>query len=201
MGSATYEPNAINEAGKVETVEIENTPIKIQVAGENVHPVIRVRRFHQVYGAPIAERPEIPSAEQRLLRVRLILEEAMEFAAASGYPLRVYVLNEEAADGKSDVVTLLEQATTAMCKDEAVDLLEVADALGDLNVVVNGSALVWGIPIASIDAEVDASNMSKLMPDGTVKQREDGKVLKGPNYFKPDIADVLRMHGWEGDGL
>lgn len=196
MGSATYEPNAMNEAGKVEIAEVENTPIKIEIAGENVHPVIRVRRFHQVYGAPIEKKPCVPSAEQRLLRVRLIAEELMEFATASGFPL-VVLLDEGQAlhDGSS----LLDTVTPEQDNGK-VNIVEVADALGDLNVVVNGSALVWGIPIANVDAEVDASNMSKLMPDGTVKRREDGKILKGTNYFKPDIAGVLQTHGWEGDG-
>lgn len=192
MGSATYEPNATNEAGKVETTEVENTPIKIEVAGENVHPVIRVRRFHQVYDAPIEEKPCVPSAEQRLLRVKLIAEELMEFATASGFPITVLL---ERSEGNVP----LEGATPEM-EMLQTDIVEAADALGDLNVVVNGSALVWGIPIANIDAEVDASNMSKLMPDGTVKRREDGKILKGTNYFKPDIAGVLQTHGWEGDG-
>ena len=53
-------------------------------------------------------------------------------------------------------------------------------------------ALETGIDLAAVLAEVQRSNMSKLGADGKPVYREDGKVLKGPGYFAPDVAEVLR---------
>jgi predicted HAD superfamily Cof-like phosphohydrolase len=74
---------------------------------------------------------------------------------------------------------------------EARDVVEVADALGDLIYVVCGYALEAGINLKAVVEEIHASNMTKLDADGSVIRREDGKILKGPNYLKPDIAAVL----------
>ena len=73
------------------------------------------------------------------------------------------------------------------------DLLEVADALGDMLYILCGTILSHGMQhkITEVFKEIQRSNMSKLGPDGKPIYREDGKVLKGPNYFKPDIAAIL----------
>tara|TARA_B100001287_G_scaffold160170_1_gene134612 strand:- start:231 stop:623 length:393 start_codon:yes stop_codon:yes gene_type:complete len=73
------------------------------------------------------------------------------------------------------------------------DLIEVADALGDMLYILCGTILSHGMQhkISEVFKEIQRSNMSKLGPDGKPIYREDGKVLKGPNYFKPDIAAVL----------
>ena len=73
------------------------------------------------------------------------------------------------------------------------DLIEVADALGDMLYILCGTILSHGMQhkITEVFKEIQRSNMSKLGPDGKPIYREDGKVLKGPNYFKPDIAAVL----------
>lgn len=73
----------------------------------------------------------------------------------------------------------------------AKDIVEVADALTDLLYVVYGAGAAFGIDLDACFEEVHESNMSKLMPDGTVKRREDGKVLKGPNFFEPNLKKVL----------
>jgi predicted HAD superfamily Cof-like phosphohydrolase len=74
---------------------------------------------------------------------------------------------------------------------EANDIVEVADALTDLLYVIYGAGAAFGIDLDACFQEVHASNMSKLMPDGSVLRREDNKVLKGPNYFVPDLKKVL----------
>jgi predicted HAD superfamily Cof-like phosphohydrolase len=74
---------------------------------------------------------------------------------------------------------------------EASDLVEVADALTDLLYVIYGAGAAFGIDLDACFEEVHESNMSKLMPDGTVQRREDGKVMKGPNYFQPNLKKVL----------
>ena len=71
------------------------------------------------------------------------------------------------------------------------DIVEVADALTDLLYVIYGAGAALGIDLDACFKEVHSSNMSKLMPDGSVLRREDGKVLKGPNYFVPDLKKVL----------
>ena len=74
----------------------------------------------------------------------------------------------------------------------ARDLVEIADALTDILYVTYGMAHALGIPIDECFAEVQASNMSKLGEDGKPIYREDGKVMKGPSYFKPDLKNVLQ---------
>ncbi|MFP2996407.1 nucleoside triphosphate pyrophosphohydrolase family protein [Spongiivirga sp. MCCC 1A20706] len=73
------------------------------------------------------------------------------------------------------------------------DLVEVADALGDMLYILCGTILEHGMQhkIEEVFEEIQRSNMSKLGADGKPIYREDGKVLKGPNYFKPNIKAIL----------
>lgn len=73
------------------------------------------------------------------------------------------------------------------------DLVEVADALGDMLYILCGTIIEHGLQdkIEDVFNEIQRSNMSKLDVDGQPIYREDGKVLKGPNYFKPNIAKIL----------
>ena len=73
------------------------------------------------------------------------------------------------------------------------DLVEVADALGDMLYILCGTILEHGMQykIEEVFNEIQRSNMSKLGADGNPIYREDGKVMKGPNYFKPDILKIL----------
>ncbi|MBT8286260.1 MAG: nucleoside triphosphate pyrophosphohydrolase family protein [Flavobacteriaceae bacterium] len=73
------------------------------------------------------------------------------------------------------------------------DLVEVADALGDMLYILCGTILEHGMQhiIEEVFEEIQRSNMSKLGEDGKPIYREDGKVLKGPAYFKPDIKAIL----------
>ena len=71
------------------------------------------------------------------------------------------------------------------------DIVEIADALTDLLYVVYGAGHAFGIDLDECFLEVHASNMSKLDDDGQPIYREDGKVLKSDNYFKPNLASVL----------
>ena len=73
------------------------------------------------------------------------------------------------------------------------DIEEVADALGDMLYILCGTILDHGLQykIEEVFDEIHQSNMSKLDRDGKPIYREDGKVLKGPNYFKPDIKKLL----------
>ena len=75
------------------------------------------------------------------------------------------------------------------------NIIEVADALTDLLYVVYGAGHAFGIDLDETFNEVHRSNMSKLGEDGKPIRREDGKVLKGPNYTPPDLKTVLMTMG------
>ena len=83
---------------------------------------------------------------------------------------------------------LLEELNDAM-QDE--NLLEVADALTDILYVTYGAGHAFGIDLDKCFEEVQNSNMSKLGEDGKPIYNEAGKVMKGPNYFKPDLSKYL----------
>ena len=73
------------------------------------------------------------------------------------------------------------------------DLVEIADALGDKLYILCGTILAHGLQdkIVEVFNEIQRSNMSKLSAEGKPVIREDGKILKGPNYFKPNIKSIL----------
>jgi len=76
---------------------------------------------------------------------------------------------------------------------DAHDIVAIADALGDQMYILCGTILKHGLQniIEDIFDEIQSSNMSKLGEDGKPILREDGKILKGPSYFKPDIEKFL----------
>ncbi len=82
----------------------------------------------------------------------------------------------------------LEELTTAM---KSNDLLEVADALTDILYVTYGAGHAFGIDLDKCFDEVQNSNMSKLDENGKPIYNESGKVMKGPNYFKPDLSKFV----------
>ena len=75
------------------------------------------------------------------------------------------------------------------------DIIEIADALGDQLYILCGTMLKHGLQykMEEVFNEIQISNMSKLGADGKPIYREDGKVMKGPNYFKPDIKSILEQ--------
>ncbi|MFF8945578.1 MazG nucleotide pyrophosphohydrolase domain-containing protein [Streptomyces sp. NPDC014864] len=93
--------------------------------------------------------------------------------------------------------------------EEAAEVAEVsvggpldrlAHELADVVYVAYGTALVHGIDLDEVIAEIHRSNMTKLGPDGKVARRADGKVLKGDHYRAPDVSAVLRRQGWTPEG-
>ena len=74
---------------------------------------------------------------------------------------------------------------------EGMDIVEIADALTDILYVVYGAGHAFGIDLDTCYYEVHRSNMSKLGEDGKPIYREDGKVMKGPDYFHPNLKDIL----------
>ena len=82
----------------------------------------------------------------------------------------------------------LEELKNAM---KTKDLLEVADALTDILYVTYGAGHAFGIDLDKCFDEVQNSNMSKLGKDGKPIYNDSGKVMKGPNYFKPDLSKFI----------
>lgn len=113
--------------------------------------------FHQRYGLPIGEKPELPEEGQRDMRRSLIFEEVIEYIDA----------------------------------EDNDDIVEIADALADLVYVCIGACITYGIPFDEVFHEVQRSNMSKLDETGNPIRREDGKILKGPNFTEPNIRSIL----------
>ncbi len=146
---------------------------------EGDDPEALVRRFHHVYGLPVQTDGASLERESLSMRMSLIAEEFAELVGA------VY---GQAA--RSEIELGYRSAVAA--DDGARDAVEAADALADLVYVIYGMALETGIDLAAVLAEVQRSNMSKLGADGKPVYRADGKVLKGPGYFAPDVAEVLR---------
>ena len=72
------------------------------------------------------------------------------------------------------------------------DIIEVADALTDILYVTYGAGHAFGIDLDQCFNEVQNSNMSKLGNDGKPIYNENGKVMKGPNYFKPDLSKYIK---------
>jgi predicted HAD superfamily Cof-like phosphohydrolase len=127
----------------------------------------QVAEFHHHFGQPIGEGPTAIPEERARLRIRLIAEELQEYAIATGVPVRILVQEDESRRGLTDLV-------------------EVADALGDLSYVVNGSALEHGIDLEPIVREIHRSNMTKTgAPDA------GGKITKGEGYQPPILGPWL----------
>ena len=74
------------------------------------------------------------------------------------------------------------------------DIKEVADALTDILYVTYGAGHAFGINLDNCFNEVQNSNMSKLGTDGKPIYNENGKVMKGPNYFKPNLSKFIKLN-------
>lgn len=154
-------------------------------AFEHAYHDTPVREFHEVFDHPISYDPKkTPDINIRVLRVQMLASELVELARAMGVKLKV------------DTTQTGDEDACVLCADDGggrYDPVEAADALGDLRYIVDGGNLVCGFPGDMVLAEIHRSNMSKLGPDGRPVKREDGKVLKGLNYTKPNIAKVIGM--------
>lgn len=143
-------------------------------------PADLVAEFHSVYGMPnlVGDVGEPTVDFERVhMRMSLIEEEVAELIEA--------VYGKRASRIVTDIFSELPD-------DGPRDVVAAADALADLTYVVYGMALESGIDLDAVLAEVHSSNLSKLMPDGSVRRRDDGKILKGPDFREPNISAVLK---------
>ncbi len=157
-------------------------PPKAQVLNGRT-PQDLVAEFHRVYQMPnlVAEGEQPTLDSPRLqMRMSLIAEEVTELCTA--------VYGQKAGQK-------LEEVFASLKDEKNRDLVETADALADLTYVIYGMALELGIDLEQVMAEVHSSNLSKLMEDGSVRRRDDGKILKGPNFREPQIGAILEALG------
>lgn len=141
----------------------------------------QVTEFHEAMRQPVLDRPQIPHDDRVRLRLRLIAEEFFELLDASLASTSATKLSIAKENVKEAIKGVL-----------CVDLPELADALADIDYVVEGTRLEFGIDGAPIASEVHATNMAKLGSS----VRSDGKIQKPEGWSPPDIARLLREQGW-----
>ena len=127
-----------------------------------------VKDFHKKFGQRILDSPLVFPPKKKAMTIDLYEEQKISH-------LRIRLIREE-----------FEELIAAL---EDKDIIEVADALGDLLYVVYGTAVSYGIDMEPIFEEIHKSNMSKADP--VVKVRGDGKILKGSGYFLPNLKPIL----------
>lgn len=118
-------------------------------------------------------------------------ERASEFMRAFGQNVnsRATLQNEETANLRYELIREeLQELQDAM---DSQNLLEIADALTDILYVTYGAGHAYGIDLDACYHEVHRSNMTKLGADGKPVHREDGKVMKGPDYDPPHLAKII----------
>lgn len=140
------------------------------------------------FGQPVRKIPTTDiSEEERLLRARLVLEEALEFVSAMGCGLRV-------KNGRYTYYADAESLDVVSNPKGEINLVEAADALGDLVYVTKGSAHTLGVPIDDITGVIHWANMEKLDPiTGKPINDEYGKVIKPDGWVAPDAMIALHL--------
>lgn len=140
-----------------------------------------VGKFHRRFGFPVRDTPAVPTPGEVRFRLRLITEEYFELLAAVCPGMGPVAAMQDLAERMVDSLVI----------DPAkVDLVAFADATVDLDWVVEGTRATFGLPGAALLREVTTANMRK--GPGVA----DGKPVKGEGWTPPDIAGVLRAHGW-----
>ncbi len=129
------------------------------------------------------------------MKIRTTLEQVKEFHETYGLPVKA---EPDISDPKTNAlrINLLAEELDELKEGlEKGDIVEVLDALTDLQYVLDGAYLSFGLHDVKDAAfnEVQRSNMSKLGADGKPIRREtDGKILKGPNFFEPDLSQFVK---------
>jgi predicted HAD superfamily Cof-like phosphohydrolase len=146
----------------------------------------QLREFHKLIGAPVLETPQTPEQDRVRLRMRMLLEETIECLDACFIAEQVTIYQ---------VKKLIEEFISK--NEVSVSLENLADGLGDVDYIVEGTRLEFGIDGEPIADAIHASNMAKVGPDGWIVRRADGKVLKPEGWKPPDITGELQKQGWK----
>lgn len=141
----------------------------------------QVRDFHEKFGVPVGDSLNL---DERELRAKLILEEAVETVAAMGFEVDCELYGPDSAPH----VAGPRIATFEGIPPSSVgDIVEVADGIADLIYVALGAAIAFGIDIDPIFEEVHRTNMEKVGG----RTRDDGKILKPEGWEPPRILPIL----------
>lgn len=132
----------------------------------------QVLEFHKTFDCVINDKPTVIDSQTARLRIALIEEELNELVLALGF-------------GRWSSGVFYDDP------NNHPNLVEIADALGDLLYVTIGAAVSCGIDLEPVTDEIHRSNMSKVCEDGTVLRRADNKILKPDTYSPADLASVL----------
>lgn len=138
----------------------------------------RVKHFMVSVGQNAPDSPIVPDNLTRVLRVSLLLEEALEFAEASGI---------EVSLGSDGAPIEIEDLNYNIVSE--VDIVGIADACADVGVINAGNGIAYGLDLEPFEDEVCDSNDSKI---DNGKRREDGKWIKGPNYRPANLEPILK---------
>lgn len=152
----------------------------------------RIRQFHTAFNAPsnttsTSNTLSAGTPAHRLLRARLLLEEYVEFLHALGARDPAMLVDKMLDQIEARIPHVIKPEEEF---NDEVDMAACAHELSDVMVIALGTMDSMGIPSRCFDVVMDA-NMSKLDSNGKPVYRSDGKIMKGPNYKKPDIAAVL----------
>lgn len=176
-------------------------------------PLPLTGHFHQVMQIPIPDAPICPSVTSREQRLRFILEEFLELVEACGFSMTV---TPTRGDKGSDIEILDcdegpwdGKLGLRHIEGSRYDVVEAADALSDLNVVVNGTGVEWGLPLHFTDYEVYCSNLTKLDENGKPikngvtegyrdQRHEDGQDYAQESGYRPDlpVGKILKPEGF-----
>ena len=143
----------------------------------------KVGEFMRAYEQDVHTTARFPLEKIRQLRFDLIEEELDE--------LDVAMKKQEELEETNDNGEL--SSESEFINDSQENLIEIADALTDLLYVVYGAGHAYGIDLDACFDEVQRSNMSKLDENGKAIKREDGKILKGPNYSPPNLHGIVKF--------
>lgn len=133
----------------------------------------------------VPDQPTMPSVEVRMLRARLIYEEAIEAIFALGFEIVVTVKGNPL---NPDITMRFEPVA-----DAELTLAEIAKECADLSVVTTGTLSACGLPDKPILEAVDQNNLEKFGPGASVN--EHGKLTKPPGHKPPDLGEVIRKMG------
>jgi predicted HAD superfamily Cof-like phosphohydrolase len=171
----------------------------------------KVKEFMQTFGQECPPKPTIIDENNRVLRVKLLLEEVLELAEASGVEITA---DTGSGSYAIDTSSLKNGYLALQANNNNVDLVGVADAIADISYVNYGAANAYGIDIEPIEDEVHESNMTKLFTTEEVDSLDrsqftykpvrlsgkcllvkngDGKVQKSPSYTPANVAKYIEQ--------
>jgi len=155
----------------------------------------RVEAFMQAANQMTPDRPCTPIKEVRLLRAKLIFEEAMETINALGVEVVFDTPDTEGIRCKLNDPTTGRVTEHAFfdAGEDTVDLIEIADGCADIHVVTTGTLSACGIADEMLQAEVDYNNLAKFGEGHSI--REDGKLIKPPGHKGPSVGEILVLQG------